>query len=448
VKRVATIFPILMWGCFVAWLLLLFLIFLRIADQGQNPIDFLAYHRAADAVQQGHSPYLSLEASRQIWQAFHRQETALLQASTDAARQHELRTIAARPQQPGPYLYPPTLALLIAQLHINALIFAGLSLLTIFGFAWLWLYTTSRHPAWLLLIIGSFDVLASLTGGNVELLLLFVALLACWLLWRNHPLIAAPLIGFVLLVKPFYAILFLAFGLLQIASHPATMGATLKSLALALAATLLILMLEVYRWGSALQSAAVQYMQHALDYQWFVLPAAEQTPMSAWNRTPLQALISAGLPVVAAEALTIALWLLFLGITVWVVRRRELSFSLIWACAFLLLYWGRPVGWGLIYLELVLVSSAWPSLPRWGRLLLLALVVALMASHWWALVLTARGEGMPLLTLQRADLPWETWLVLPLSWLLVLRVAVWASTHAPTSPPAASAPAYRRAQGM
>ncbi|HET9224084.1 MAG TPA: hypothetical protein VFO07_16340, partial [Roseiflexaceae bacterium] len=182
----------------------------------------------------------------------------------------------------------------------------------------------------------------------------------------------------VLLVKPFYAILFLAFALLQIAGHPATISTTLKTLAVALA---------------------------------------------------------------TSEVLAGILWLLLLGITIWIVRRRRLSFSLTWALAFMLLYWGRPVGWGLIYLELVLLSSTWPSLPRWGRLLLLAVVAALMVSHWWALVLTARGEGMPLLTLQRADLPWETWLVLPLSWLLVLRAAVWTSTRPPASPLLARTPA-------
>jgi hypothetical protein len=436
-----------MWGCFVAWLLLLLLIFFRIAAQGHEPIDFLAYHVAADAVQQGHSPYPSPEASRRIWQAFHLQETELLQASSATARQQVLRTIAARPQQPGPYLYPPTLALLIAQLHINALVFGSVSLFAIFGFAWLWLHTTGRHPGWLLLIIGSFDVVASLSGGNVELLLLFAALLACWLLWRNHALMAALLISFVLLVKPFYAMLFLAFGLLQLISHPATHRTTLKTLVQALAAMLAVILIEAYRWGTGLQSATVDYLQHALDYQWFVLPTTAQTPMSAWNRTPLQALISAGLPLATAEALAVVLWLLLLGITAWVVRRRQLSFSLTWACAFTLLYCGRPVGWGLIYLELVLMSSAWTSLPRWGRLLLLALVAALMASHWWALVLTARGEGMPLLTLQRADVPWETWLALPLSWLLVLRAVVWESTRTPTSQLPASTPAYRSAQG-
>ena len=44
-------------------------------------------------------------------------------------------------------------------------------------------------------------------------------------------------------------------------------------------------------------------------------------------------------------------------------------------------------------------------------------------SHWAALVLTGLGEGLPLLTLQPADRPWETWLVLPVAWAL----AVWAA---------------------
>ena len=65
--------------------------------------------------------------------------------------------------------------------------------------------------------------------------------------------------------------------------------------------------------------------------------------------------------------------------------------------------------------------AAWPHLGRRGRALLLAAALALMASHWWALALTARGHGMPLVTLQRADRPWETWSVLPLSWLLLAR---------------------------
>ncbi len=60
---------------------------------------------------------------------------------------------------------------------------------------------------------------------------------------------------------------------------------------------------------------------------------------------------------------------------------------------------------------------------RWARLALLVATAALMVSHWVALVQTAQGAGMPLLTLQSATLPWETWLVLPVSWLLI----VWAA---------------------
>ena len=43
------------------------------------------------------------------------------------------------------------------------------------------------------------------------------------------------------------------------------------------------------------------------------------------------------------------------------------------------------------------------------------------ASHLGAFILTLQGHGLPLFTLQRTDFPWETWLVIPLSWLLLLR---------------------------
>jgi len=42
---------------------------------------------------------------------------------------------------------------------------------------------------------------------------------------------------------------------------------------------------------------------------------------------------------------------------------------------------------------------------RAGRTLLLVGVLALLASHWAALVLTGLGDGLPLLTLQPADRP-------------------------------------------
>jgi len=104
------------------------------------------------------------------------------------------------------------------------------------------------------------------------------------------------------------------------------------------------------------------------------------------------------------------------------VRDRRPSFAQAFALAFVLLYLGRPVGWTLVYLDVVVCVAAWPSLHRAGRALLLAGVVALLLSHWAALALTGLGDGLPLLTLQPADRPWETWLVLPLAWALT----VWA----------------------
>ena len=68
----------------------------------------------------------------------------------------------------------------------------------------------------------------------------------------------------------------------------------------------------------------------------------------------------------------------------------------------------------------MLVAAAWPILQGWRRVALLGAALGLMASPWWALVLTMRGQGMPLFTLQSAQLPWETCLVLPGSWLLLL----------------------------
>ncbi len=101
-------------------------------------------------------------------------------------------------------------------------------------------------------------------------------------------------------------------------------------------------------------------------------------------------------------------------------RGRRLSFAPAFAVAFVLLYLGRPVGWTLVDLDLVVGVAVWPALPRAGRALLLVGVVALLLSHWAALVATGLGDGLPLLTLQPADRSWETWLVLPLAWALVL----------------------------
>jgi len=89
------------------------------------------------------------------------------------------------------------------------------------------------------------------------------------------------------------------------------------------------------------------------------------------------------------------------------------------AVAFALLYLGRPVGWTLVCLDLVVCAAAWPALPRAGRALPLSGVLTLLLSHGAALVATGLGDGLPPLTPQPADRPWETWIVLPASWALV-----------------------------
>jgi hypothetical protein len=271
------------------------------------------------------------------------------------------------------------------------------------------------------LVLVSWDVLASLQGGNVELILLFGTLLAARLFWDERPVFVAPLIALVVLVKPFYGLFFLTFGLLRLVSHPTAARSTLRSAAMTAAISLAVIAVEVYRWGPQLRAETVYYLGHALNYQWFILPPPEQTPLSAWNRTPLQALVSAGVAPTSAVWAALVLWLVFLGITLWRARGAELAFPLAFALAFVLLYWGRPVGWGLPYLDLIVPAAAWPSLARRGRALLLAAAVALLASHWGALVLSAAGRGLILFTLQRPELPWETWLVLPACWLLLLR---------------------------
>jgi len=184
---------------------------------------------------------------------------------------------------------------------------------------------------------------------------------------------------------------------------------------------LLIMTVEITRWGSELQTEALRFYLHASDHLWTALPVSEQSPLSAWNRTPMQGLINLGVPVFSAQMLALVLWMLFGGITLWQARKVTLSFPLVFALALTLLYWGRPAGYGFNYLELVLASVVWPGLRGWQKPVFLAAIAGVMASRWWAFFETLRGESMSLLTLQSPGFPWETWLVLPLSWLLLLR---------------------------
>lgn len=422
-------------GAIVAWAALLLWGLLPlasvVAQTGQMPIDFLAYARAADALAQGQSPYQTAEQDQAIWRLFHRVEAELLAAHVRGEGPSAVQAGLAGPQQPGPYIYPPTLALLVWQLRLTPVLFVGGIVVAVLGFGLLWLRSTGAHPAWLGLIVGSWDVLASANGGNVELMLLGLALLAGWALWHGYGILAAPPIALVLLIKPFYVLAFVAMGLLWLVSAEPVRAARLRSLCWAAALALVLVALDALRWGDVLQAVTFDYLRHATDHLWLVLPPAEQTPMSAWNRTPLQALVSLGVPLAPAQVVAGGLWLLALIISLLMARGRSLSFPVAFALALTLLYLGRPVGWGLIYVDLVVAPLLWPLLGRWRRSVLLGIVVVIGLTHWWALAWTIEGRGLPLLTVQRADSPWETILVVPLAWL----AALYAAWHARPVPP-------------
>ncbi len=331
--------------------------------------------------------------------------------------------------QPGPYLYVPTLALLVRQVQLTAAPWEVLDLACVVAFPLLLLLLRWGRASWwwLLLVAGSWDVWATYTGGNVAAMLLAATLVAARLLWPPRPLgpaavpLAAVLVAFTVLAKPFYALFFVAFAVLLLVGGPAPRRATVRTLAAVTGLAVALLAGEVIRWGPALRGDAVRDLAHTLDAHWVVLPVTQQTPMSAWNRTPLQALIALGLPAAPAQLGAGLVWLAALGASAWLVRGHRVSFAVSFAVAFALLYLGRPVGWTLVDLDLLVCVAAWPSLPRLGRAFLFVGVVALLLSHWAALALTGLGDGLPLLTLQPADRPWETRLVLPLAWTL----AVW-----------------------
>jgi len=402
---------------------------------GIESVDYQTYQRAAAALARGASSYQTPTRSLAIWRSYHRLDAAIRASHTI----HTARSDVLGRTQPGPYLYLPTLALLVWQLHLTAASWEVLDLACVVAFPLLWLRWARASWWWLLLVAGSWDVWATYTGGNVEGLLLFATLVAARLLWPPRPLgqaavpLAAVLVAFVVLAKPFYALFFVAFGVFLLLRNGALPRTTLRTLGAVVGLAALLLAGDVIRWGPALRGDAVRYLTHTLDAQWFVLPVAQQTPMSAWNRIPLQALIALGLPAVPAQVVAALVWLAALAAAVRLVRGRRLPFAPAFALALALLYIGRPVGWTLVYLDLVVCVAVWPALPRAGRVLLLVGVLALLASHWAALVLTGLGEGLPLLTPQPADRPWETWLVLPVAWAL----AVWAARRFISRDPAA-----------
>jgi hypothetical protein len=398
-----------LWLLVIGWAALQILIARELDRQQRGPIDFLTYQIAAEKVGRGESPYASVADDLATWRAYH----ALEEQLRDAEAPEPL-------VRPGPYLYPPTLALLIAHTGIGPVGFAVVLVASLVAFARIWFQATALPAVWLLLVVLSWDICAAASGGNVELVLLAAMIVAARLLWSAHPLLATPFIAFTLVVKPFYALFFATFLLMMLVARRSPAAARAGQFAAAGVVTLLLVGVEVFRWGGELRVEALEFMRDAIDHQWFVLPLAEQTPMSIWNRTPMQGLVNAGVSPSVAFPASLVLWCALAAFTIWRSWKQPVGFAAAFALAFVLLYLGRPVGWTLNYLEPVVIGALWPVAGSRTRRALVAGAIILMLSHWSALVLTARRVNLWLFTLQTAELPWETWTLLPLCWILLV----------------------------
>jgi hypothetical protein len=408
-----------MWTLFIGWLLLQPLLMIQVSRAGKRPVDFLSYELAAQSLTTQTTPFGDTIASAATWRLFHAREQEVLQAPDPSSRRSILDRHAREPQHPGPYIYPPSLALFIGFFGVNGLLFGIITVLAVGLFAWLWIKTNRQHPAWLLLIVGSVEVFSTLHGGNVELILLCLTLSSALLLWQHHGLLAAPLIAIILLIKPFYVLFFLVFAVFQYTAQQQKRQ-TVRNILTAGIASLVLIGVEFLHWGTPLRNQTLTYLSQAFDYQWFALPLNEQTPMSIWNRTPLQWFVSSGIPLTTAQWIAGLVWGICFLSAVWLCRSRLLPFPIVFALALTLFYIGRPIGWTLIYLDLVIVTSLWPILSRKMKIGLLAITAGVLISRWWAFLATLQGESMQLMTMQHPAFPWETLVLLFGSWLLLL----------------------------
>jgi hypothetical protein len=413
------------WLLVIGWSALQIVIARDLDRRQRGPIDFLTYRIAAAKVVRGESPYASVAEDLATWRAYHRLEEQLRDPD------------APEPMvRPGPYLYPPTLALLIAHTGIGAVGFAAVLVASVVAFARMWLKASALPGVWLLLVMLSWDISAAVSGGNVELMLLAAIMAAARLLWSGQALLATPLVAFTLLVKPFYGLFFATFLMMLLVARRSPEAARPRQLGAAGVVTLLLVGLEVLRWGGDLRAQALEFIGDALNHQWFVLPVGEQTPMSIWNRTPMQGLVNAGVSPSVAFAASLVCWCTLAAITVWRSWKQPVGFAATLSLAFVLLYVGRPVGWTLNYLELVVMGALWPVAGARMRRALIAGTAIVMLSHWSALVLTARRVNLSLFTLQTAELPWETWTVVPLCWILLVHRLLPRRIPAERRPPA------------
>lgn len=377
---------------------------------GELPVDYRSYAEAAARMAATGSPYAEAAADRETWRELH------------AAA---LRAFAGQATAPVsvPYLYPPTLAAWLPAGLAGAAAFAALLAAAAAGTVLLTLRAAGLHgPGWLLLGALSPAAAATLSGGNAELLVAGLAVLACRLVWTGRGALAGPPAAVALLVKPHFLLLFLAFALIAGAASPQRRR-VLRAAGVAALTGGALMALEAAAWPAPARTEALGYLADPLARQYFALPPAERWPMELWNRAPMQALVWLGLPPAAAGAGALALWGAGLAAALFALRRAQAGFAPALALAWTLLLIARPLSWSLLWLDLFAAAAAWPALGRRGRRALGLGLAALAGARWAAYAGFLAGAWPGLLSLQTPQAPWESLLLLPGAWALALFAA-------------------------
>lgn len=384
-------------------------------DTGELPVDYRTYERAAELLRATGSPYPDPSSAQETWRSMHQSALAVFRPNEAAIGNAQVVS--------GPYLYPPSLALALVQSGISAAQY--LTILTAATIAlcigWLRL-SADRSLFWLLPMAGSIDLIAIFLGGNIEILLIALSLVACAMIWRDRVVWASPLIAAVILVKPQFILLFLAFGCFWAFTRASMRSVIPRGLTMVALVTVLII-LEVQRWPEAARADFFDYAVDPAAMQYFGLSSEVQWPMDIWNRAPLQVFLNLGLTFEVAQAMSISICLLLLAASVLLLRHVKVSFSTAFALAYILLLIGRPITWSMPMLAIFTLTAAWPALSRSRQLTLAATAIAIGASHWIAFVSFAAGIWPGLLSVQTPSFPWETLAVLPGAWAVVVLTA-------------------------
>lgn len=394
------------------WMALALLLKAITVDVGELPVDYRTYAIAAERIELTGSPYVGAPEVQAIWNNMH--ESAEVIFRPEAVPDGEVSVIS------GPYLYPPSLALIIAQSGMDAIGFIVMLTVATVGLCIGW-FRTSRDASllWLLPMAGSIDLIAIFLGGNVEIILITLSLTGCRLMWSGQAIWAIPVVAPVLLVKPHFALLFLAFGVMW-SLHERNVATRLMTGGVAVLGVLLIFYLEFQRWPADAQVDFLAYVSDPASRQYFSLPTDQQWPMRVWNRAPLQLLMNAGLGYQVSQTLVLGIYIILLVVSVNVLRGRQISFAIMFSIAYVLFMIGRPITWSMPFLAVFVLMAVWPQLSSAEKRILAISAFLVGISHWLAFSLFVSGVWPGLLTLQAPDLPWETILVMFGSWLVAI----------------------------